>query len=410
MVFDQSAMKALLRSMIQPDPTERITAREAHQHRALAVDVNTDMSTPPFVRTAASLPVEPKEKKQVPRERRDQKRSQALQAETGAKFIKNENKTKVFNEVERIKADLNMMAASIQENSNKSVKSESYAREEFEVARNGMSNPVDKQSTTDLRGVEENVENGSAAIRASPRGISLRAGPEALTEVESLPPSDLQKTGTKEPMASTGKWLQYLQLASPLTASIVPAAIRHPSPPQLSERELRRPASAAALRNIDPSPHDAVQYMVGGNAFDRTRYVQIPNRTGGASGYSDYLRHTRVASEGAMRLLDNANHPESMKSDKLRPKSQLIFARLKGGEDIRNPGKLPRPSRSVPRRTCLRPWVSPQPTNPDTSMLFASGTRTWPSPKPPGFKVRKISCFHDSSWNRNCQLQMNSIN
>ncbi|KAI5452779.1 hypothetical protein NCC49_000525 [Naganishia albida] len=320
-----SPMKALLRSMIQPDPTERITAQEAHQHRALAVDVNTDMSTPPFVRTAASLPVEPKEKKQVPRERRDQKRSQALQAETGAKFIKNENKTKVFNEVERIKADLNMMAAPIQETSNKSVKPESYAREEFEVARNGMSNPVDKQSTKDLRGVEGNVENGSAANRASPRGISLRAGPEALTEVESWPPSDLQKIGTKEPMAST-----------------VPAAIRHASPPQISERVLRRPASAAALRNIDPSPHDAVQYMVGGNAFDRTRYVQIPNRTGGAAGYSDYLRHTRVASEGAMRLLDNANHPESMKSDKLRPKSQLIFARLNGGEDIRNPANQPR--------------------------------------------------------------------
>lgn len=93
-LLDRTEMKGLLRSMIQPDPVQRITARDAHQHPALAIDVNTDMSTPPFVRTAASLPLEPKEKKQVPREKRDQKRSQALQAETGAKFIKSNNKTR----------------------------------------------------------------------------------------------------------------------------------------------------------------------------------------------------------------------------------------------------------------------------------------------------------------------------
>jgi hypothetical protein len=73
--------------MIQPNPSQRITAQMAHHHHALDSAFEMDMSTPPFVRTAASLPVEPREKKQVPREQRDQKRSQALQAETGAKFV-----------------------------------------------------------------------------------------------------------------------------------------------------------------------------------------------------------------------------------------------------------------------------------------------------------------------------------
>lgn len=73
--------------MIQPNPSQRITAQMAQHHHALDSAFEMDMSTPPFVRTAASLPVEPREKKQVPREQRDQKRSQALQAETGAKFV-----------------------------------------------------------------------------------------------------------------------------------------------------------------------------------------------------------------------------------------------------------------------------------------------------------------------------------
>ncbi|KAJ9101877.1 hypothetical protein QFC21_003217 [Naganishia friedmannii] len=90
-----SLMKALLRSMIQPDPRQRTTAQMAHHHHALDSAFEMDMSTPPFVRTAASLPIEPREKKQVPREQRDQKRSQALQAETGAKFVKESGNTKV---------------------------------------------------------------------------------------------------------------------------------------------------------------------------------------------------------------------------------------------------------------------------------------------------------------------------
>lgn len=85
------AMRSLLEDMIQPDPLYRIDARNANQHKALADDLQMDMSTPPFVRTAASLPVESRERKQVPREKREQKRSQALQAETGAKFIDSRN-------------------------------------------------------------------------------------------------------------------------------------------------------------------------------------------------------------------------------------------------------------------------------------------------------------------------------
>ncbi|KAJ9113865.1 hypothetical protein QFC19_000058 [Naganishia cerealis] len=88
-------MKKLLRSMIQPEPRQRITAQMAYHHHALDSDFQIDMSTPPFVRTAASLPIEPREKKQVPREQRDRKRSQALQAETGAKFIKEKSDAKV---------------------------------------------------------------------------------------------------------------------------------------------------------------------------------------------------------------------------------------------------------------------------------------------------------------------------
>lgn len=82
-----TAMRNLLKRMICPNPVDRINACDANRHEALDEELQVDLSTPPFVRTAASLPIETRAKKQIPREKREQKRSQALQAETGAKFV-----------------------------------------------------------------------------------------------------------------------------------------------------------------------------------------------------------------------------------------------------------------------------------------------------------------------------------
>lgn len=85
--LDETAMRNLLERMICPNPLDRIDARDANRHKALNDESQVDLSTPPFVRTAASLPIDTRAKKQLPREKREQKRSQALQAETGAKFV-----------------------------------------------------------------------------------------------------------------------------------------------------------------------------------------------------------------------------------------------------------------------------------------------------------------------------------
>lgn len=195
-------MKALLQSMIQPDPVERITAREAHRHRALAIDVQVDMSTPPFVRTAASLPIEPKEKKQVPREKRDQKRSQALQAETGAKFIKADNKTKV-KQVENA-TDFVTAAHSTHDSAKKPLTRVSPAASQLETTQKMVSIPVGQEGAAGPGGRNADVKNTSQVL---PNDIKTLAAANAPADLDADLRDDLDvpKPNHLRPLESTGK-------------------------------------------------------------------------------------------------------------------------------------------------------------------------------------------------------------
>lgn len=191
--------------MIQPDPMERITAQEAHQHRALAIDVNTDMSTPPFVRTAASLPLEPKEKKQVPREKRDQKRSQALQAETGAKFIKSDNRTKmkqVEKAVEKGPTEARALAPLLHHDETKPSTRASPPSTKLNLTEYAKSIPVERQ------GASAELSNDAevmGAAPASPVDIPVSAAVKVVLESASKQRDYLHEVKMAEPTVSAGK-------------------------------------------------------------------------------------------------------------------------------------------------------------------------------------------------------------
>lgn len=380
-------MKALLRSMIQPDPTDRITAREANRHRALAVDVNTDMSTPPFVRTAASLPVEPKEKKQVPREKRDQKRSQALQAETGAKFVKNDNKRQT-KQVDKVETELAAMTTPSLEASTKSAMTASAAKAKSEVVEHEMAPAVDQRRPADANQVDE---INPALARASPGYSPLQAGPDPASELESQPDGDYQEVKKGQREVTAGKPNDSSERAPGLIAFTGTSAVRHVSPPHHAGRDLRRPASAAALRNIDRSPLQDAQNTIAGNGFDRTRYIQKQDQTSGGAGSAQHLRHTRIASEGAMRLLNNAIHSANTLSERPRPKSQMSFARVDDRGENRVPGALCR----ICRFTFAElDWSFP-PIADEAAHIDAGGQWCMPMPIPQASQIQGESdpCF-----------------
>ncbi|KAJ9116868.1 hypothetical protein QFC22_004525 [Naganishia vaughanmartiniae] len=301
-----SPMKALLRSMIQPDPKQRITAQMAHHHHALDSAFEMDMSTPPFVRTAASLPIEPREKKQVPREQRDQKRSRALQAETGAKFVKETNDVKV--EVPQKKQKEILVKVEQHLNDRVAPKPEILAEVVFEKKA------VEQKELESgrVKDMKQNLDQKPA--------LSPRAGPDHKHTAEGNG-KQMQSVSIKDQRLTDDSTFVYTIVYETMS-SVAPA------------RELRRAASAMALQS-DRVSNDSICLRESPSVVDNKQ--KQPRGLGRQAEpvlrrESQYRQHTRVVSEGCDRMLNNQlqsskegayGRPVSRETIHTRPRSQL---------------------------------------------------------------------------------------
>lgn len=314
-------MKDLLERMIRPDPLYRINARDANQHKALMDDAPVDMSTPPFVRTAASLPIEPRGKKQVPREKREQKRSQALQAETGAKFIQNNRVAEPMPVQEKAKGETIISAE----------------KEQMPVAETLGSVPQGKGAKSDVDifskqfGDKQEVDIIQNAIATSPEVADERA-PSRSAPVARSPLQSDEHAGAAAECPSSNAEGKSLEHNPPQVIDSGPKLAVPPSVPRrVQSQELRRPASSAALR--DERVHIYQRQNLEGAVPEKShRPLALDREPSLNDGY--YVRHARFASEGAMHALDRQTDHEGR--ERTRPKSQLSFVHVRKFDEDRD--------------------------------------------------------------------------
>jgi hypothetical protein len=324
-------MKDLLEKMIRPDPLYRIDAGDANRHKALMDDEPMNMSTPPFVRTAASLPIEPRGKKQVPREKREQKRSQALQAETGAKFL----------ETNRIAEPMPVQAKAKNECKTSAEKVQTPVLETIGSVSRGEGAKVDVDISTKQLEENQEVDVIPTAIATSPKVDNERA-PSRIVPVSRSPLASGAHAGalSERPSANVAGKSQGHK-APQGTDSASKLAVSPSFPQRVQSQELRRPASSAALR--DESTPIYQRHNLGGAVPEEShRPLALDRQASLNDGY--YVRHARFASEGAMRALDRQTDHED--PERARPKSQLSFVHVRKFDEDRD--GVRRKSYSIP--------------------------------------------------------------
>ncbi|GHJ86503.1 hypothetical protein NliqN6_2905 [Naganishia liquefaciens] len=282
-----SAMKGLLESMIRPDPRERINARDANQHTALDYELQVDLSTPPFVRTAASLPIEPRAKKQLPREKREQKRSQALQAETGAKFVAFSHVVEPLPTQQAETEDTKVLPEKETgfASTNHEVSGERRARMTTTRSRPGDCTPSDPAR----------ADVNLSACKVSPKIVA-----------QSSSARDTASSHASGTDSRADPELDHQRADEDVSPSIRQGEQR---------RDLRRTASADALRSKGNILDDIAR-----SGEEQLKLSQAINRPASTAATHQF-RHARIASEGAMRTLDHASYNAA--GERTRPKSQL---------------------------------------------------------------------------------------
>lgn len=287
-------MKALLQSMIQPEPKQRITAQMAHHHHALDSAFEMDMSTPPFVRTAASLPTEPREKKQVPREQRDRKRSQALQAETGAKFVKVTDNAKA-DVLQKRQTEAPVIVVP---------RSNGIVAPATEILATITSEKKTVEETGPESGCVEDMKQNIFQKKGKSSSLMSNINRHLLKILIDLAPQIGHSSNQLEMDNSKHIMFTLLGQAKLTGDANAPSIVRDMTPPAAPVRELRRAASAMALQG-DGVPDDIIRcFEVANNKQQQLR--DLGRQAGPISRReSQYRRHARVISEGCDRLLNN---------------------------------------------------------------------------------------------------------